>query len=71
MAADTLKRLHKKDPSLGFIIDEGGNLISHPSSLDAWNKWYKEQKRANRQSNAENFCGWFVTSPSSGSISGG
>lgn len=68
MAADTLKRLYKKDPSLNFIINEGGNLISHASSLEAWNQGYESRKRTARRESASNYLGWFAIDASSGSV---
>jgi hypothetical protein len=68
LASDTLKRLYKKEPSLDFMIDEGGNLISHPSSMSAWRVSYEARKRIDRQKNSENYSGWLRTDPSSGSI---
>lgn len=34
LVRDMLKRMYDKDPSLGFTIEEGGNLISHQYSID-------------------------------------
>jgi hypothetical protein len=68
LASDTLKRLYEKEPSLDFMIDEGGNLISHPSSMTAWGQSYKEKKRKKRQDNVENYQGWLASNPTSGSF---
>jgi hypothetical protein len=66
LAGGTLKRLHKKEPSLGFMIEEGGNLISHPSSMSAWGQWYTEKKSMDRKTKIENYRGWLSTNPRSG-----
>jgi hypothetical protein len=58
LAPDTLKRLYKNDPTLGFMIDEGGNLISHPSSMTSWGEWRDEKKRDERRANVQNYSGW-------------
>jgi len=71
LAGDTLKRLYKKDPSLAFIIEEGGNLISHPWSMTASHQWYEEKKCEEWRENVDNYRGWFATVPNSGSIAGG
>jgi hypothetical protein len=68
VAADTLKRLHKTDPTLGFIVNEGGNLVSHPSSLAAWKFSYDDKKQKERRENVENYKGWLKTDPSSGKV---
>jgi hypothetical protein len=67
LASDTLKRRYKKEPSLDFMIDEGGNLISHPSSMTAWGQWYEEKKRKERKDNVENYQAWLASNPTSGS----
>ena len=70
-AGDTLNRLYKKEPSLAFIIEESGNLISHPWSMTAWHQWYEEKKWEERRENLDKYRGWFATVPNSGSIAGG
>ncbi len=53
LAADTLNRLYKKNPSLSFMISEGNQLISHPSSMQAWGESYEDRKRNERREKAE------------------
>jgi hypothetical protein len=67
LAGDTLKRLHKKERSLGFMIEEGGQLISHPSSMEAWRQSYDEKKSRERRKQIENYQGWIRTDSGSGS----
>jgi hypothetical protein len=40
------------------MIDEGGNLISHPSSMTSWGEWRDEKKRDERRANVQNYSGW-------------
>jgi hypothetical protein len=54
IAADTLQRLYKTDPSLGFMIQEGTQLISHPSSMEAWGLAYEAKKAKTRNEKVAN-----------------
>jgi hypothetical protein len=54
LTGDALYRLYKKDPSLGFMIQEGGRLISHPTSMQMWNEAYEERKQNVRHEKTKN-----------------
>jgi hypothetical protein len=53
LSADALRRLYRKDPSLGFMIKEGSQLISHPSSMEAWGSAYEVRKQEARRDEAK------------------
>ena len=60
LAPDTLRRLHKTDPSLSFMHEEGGQLITHSNSGTAWKGWYDEKKATDRRAKKENYEPYLV-----------
>jgi hypothetical protein len=58
VSADTLtrlrKKLHGKAVSLDFMISDFGQLISHPSSMSAFDKVYQDRKHIERMKRGEN-----------------
>src|SRR5262245_9195595 len=60
LAPDTLRRLHKTDPSLSFMHEEGGQLITHSNSGTAWKDWYDEKKATDRRAKKENYEPYLV-----------